>query len=92
MLETSWGAWRLSNWTFQLHIEFLPEYLKQDEDKKYSCDADIIARNRSDLDPKSVCGDNYFLPFIDSMKHILHLSLLFQSSDLKIYTDLKTYT
>ena len=70
-------------------LESLTDYLKQDDHEQYFCDADVIVRNRSDFDPKTICGENSFLPFINSMEHIRHLSLILQSLDheLKYYND-----
>ena len=59
-------------------LEFLIDYLKQNTDQEYFCDADIIVRNRSDFDPETVCGENSFLPFINSMEHIRDLGLILQ--------------
>ena len=59
------------------------DYLKQNADHQYFCDADIVVRNRSDFDPKTVCGENSFLPIINSTEHIRHLSLILQSLDLE---------
>lgn len=65
-------------------LEFLIDYLKQDADKQYFCDADIIVRNKTDFDPKTVCGENAFLPLILEWQHIRHLSLILQLLDLEL--------
>ena len=64
-------------------LESVIDYLKQNADHQYFCDADIVVRNRSDFDPKTVCSENSFLPIINSTEHIRHLSLILQSLDLE---------
>ena len=63
--------------------ESFKEYLKKSSTNQYHCNADIIARNRSEFDPSVICGENSFLPTINSLQDKLDLNLLFQSLDSK---------
>ena len=53
-------------------------YLKRDSNE-FVCDAEVVVRNRSDFDPETVCGDDHFLPVINSIKESQNLSLLLQA-------------
>ena len=68
-------------------LEFLIDYLKQDADKQYFCDAEIIVKNSTDFDPKTVCSENAFLPLILEWQHIRHLSLILQLFDLEFHEE-----
>ena len=63
--------------------ESFKEYLKKSSTSQHDCNADIIARNRSEFDPSVICGENSFLPTINSLQDKLDLNLLFQSLDSK---------
>ena len=83
-MVTNFSFFKNILYTWSCILEFLIDYLKQDADKQYFCDADIIVRNRTDFDPKTVCGENAFLPLILEWQHIRHLSLILQLLDLEL--------
>ena len=63
--------------------ESLKDYLKRNLNNQHDCDAEIIVANRSHFDPTTICGDQFFLPMINSKQHILDLFLLFQFLDFQ---------
>ena len=63
--------------------ESLKDYLKRNLNNQHDCDAEIIVANRSQFDPTTICGEQFFLPTINSQQHILDLFLLFQFLDFQ---------
>ena len=78
-------------WIIVKLIGSTKDYLKQDSSFEYFCDAEIVVENRSDFDPRTACGEDFFLPYINSAQHIQHLSLILQVGLWFITYELKVY-